>query len=28
VDSHKDLYVVQPPESGGTRRVIKFIRQR
>ncbi len=27
VDSHKDLYVAQPPESGGTRRVIKFIRQ-
>ena len=27
VDSRKDLYVVQPPESGGTRRVIKFHRQ-
>ena len=27
VDSHKDLYVAQPPESGGTRRVIKFLRQ-
>ena len=28
LDSHRDMYVVQKPESGeGTRRVVKFIRQ-
>ena len=27
VDSHRDLYVVQPGDSGGPRKVVKYIRQ-